>query len=64
MNANVDLYLQHFVQPPIERMSRSFRQISAIPQLLLPLASTTCAHRHLPKLNRRLSLQKVIKFGT
>ena len=35
-----------FVQSPIERMPRSFRQIVAIPRLLLPLTLSTRSHRH------------------
>src|SRR5712691_11042303 len=42
--------IQHFVQPPIERMARSFRQIPAIPQHLLPLTPPACAHCHTPNL--------------
>jgi hypothetical protein len=38
--------IQYFVQPPIERMARSFREIPAIPQLLLSLTPPTCSHRH------------------
>lgn len=42
--------IQHGVQPPIERMARSFRKIPAIPQLLLPLTPPACSHRHAPNL--------------
>jgi hypothetical protein len=38
--------IQHFVQTPIERVPRSFRQISAIPKLLLPLRLPARSHRH------------------
>jgi hypothetical protein len=37
---------QYFVQPSIERMARSFREIPAIPQLLLSLTPPTCSQRH------------------
>jgi|HubBroStandDraft_6_1064221.scaffolds.fasta_scaffold01985_4 hypothetical protein len=57
MNANVDLYLQHFVQPPIERMSRSFRQILAIPYLLLPLTVAGVFPSPFPKLPETVEAQ-------
>jgi len=38
--------LQHFVQSSIKRMPRSFRQIAAIPKLLLSLTPRACSHRH------------------
>ena len=43
--------IQYFVQPPIERMAWSFRQIPAIPQLLLPLTPPARSHRHSCNLN-------------
>lgn len=56
--------IQHGVQTPIKRMARSFRQIRAIPQLLLPLTPPACSHSHAFKLNGRSSQRKVIKLQT
>src|ERR1022692_3163672 len=55
--------LQHFAQLRVERMSRSLRQIPAIPKPLLPLTPPACSHRHGPTLPRKLPTAKVIKFG-
>ena len=50
--------IQHFVKPPLERMSQSLRQIPAIPQLLLSLTPRACSHRHGPNLTGdRLSVK-------
>src|SRR5438309_1402011 len=54
--------IEHLVQPPIERMSRSFRQIPAIPQLLLSLTSPACPHRHSPNLTGDWWQGQVIKL--
>lgn len=47
-----------------ERLARSFRQIRAISQLLLPLTPPACSHSHAFKLNGRSSQRKVIKLQT
>ncbi len=54
--------IQYFVQLPIERMARSFRQIPAIPQLLLSLTPPACSHRRAPNLTLDPSQRKVIKL--
>src|SRR5215831_13651645 len=38
--------VQQLVQPLIERMTRSFRQLTAIPEALLPLSMPARSHRH------------------
>jgi hypothetical protein len=37
--------VQQLVQPPIKRMTWTFGQLTAIPEILLPLPMPACSHR-------------------